>query len=665
VNPTIEAPLDRIRDNPWQTRPLDLEYVNELAANIKENGLLQAPLGRIVIPGRREVINPDEYGGVLAALQDEPTAVIENAIGHHRVAAFRLLDRATIPLQIGNYTDQQMAKMAWLENYKRRNLTPIQEARAIQKSMKDFGWNQKRVAEEFGLDRTTVSNKLRLLDLPEEGVNALDKGEMSERQATAVLPLYQLPPATLELLNDNQRKPHYVNGPASILKMAAGGRSSDGLRDEVARTIRQITIEFSKAKFPLDAAVGDGHEFIQSPCCTDCPARIKVDKEERCGDPRCFDTKSDQWRRSLLQKALEKFDLPVLPADADLWRTERFSYGNEQTAGAAIVEAGCPHKNLCLAYDPGRHSSSGLQVEGVPGAIIVCSKGESGRVCKCLSAWQKKNKGEDPSKKEEREVKARFKEQVMEPALAALTEKLLTGDFTAWRLVVAKLHRYELGGDTADWEPQKFVQRIADKALDGEAGHYWGDWKDLEKSAGKLDSFLEPAGIQPAYPGLVPADIRAICRRFDRVKTWCGRLHLEAPAVAAVKGNVTNLEKIQEDIRNLGTRANQALDTFGEAAGLLTLLDTILSVLAAGDLTSFEPISRLCYTPLGNDIFRRNLEDASAGAIRYALSLVRAGVAGKDDEDRQPRIAALEQRLEQLRPKTLLEVFTADEAVPA
>lgn len=196
----IHVSLDRIEPNPWQTRPVDSEAAIELAKDIRANGLIHPPVGRFLLNGKS--IDPAMYGGPASTLLDEPAAVVQLAVGHHRFMAYELLDEhgtdeneiawSRIPIQIIEATDEQMAIMAWSENVRRKNMTAVDEARTIRKAMDDFEWKQGDAAEHFQLDRSTVAHKLRLLELPEEVQEANAAGKLSERQALSLSALGRL-----------------------------------------------------------------------------------------------------------------------------------------------------------------------------------------------------------------------------------------------------------------------------------------------------------------------------------------------------------------------------------------------------------------------------------------------------------------------------------------
>ncbi len=167
-------PLFLIDANPWQTSHIDQTHVEALAHDIKEHGMMQSPTAR-VIDGRYQL-----------------------AFGHHRLAGYRLLSSLgneyydNFPLYIHDLNDEQMAIAAFGENEKRRTLNPVDRARAVKKMLDDFGWTQELVAEKLHIDRSGVSNMLRMLRLPQDVLETVAAGELPVRSAMALIPIFEV-----------------------------------------------------------------------------------------------------------------------------------------------------------------------------------------------------------------------------------------------------------------------------------------------------------------------------------------------------------------------------------------------------------------------------------------------------------------------------------------
>ena len=160
-----ELPIERIRANPFQPRrsfdPVGLE---ELVQSIRQHGLLQP---------------------IVVRAQGDGFELIS---GERRLRAFRELGRTQIPaIQRADVSDAEMLELALVENLQRRDLDPIERAQGYRKMVEQLGLTQEQVADKVGLQRPTVANHLRLLDLPEPAQQALAKGLIQMGHARALL----------------------------------------------------------------------------------------------------------------------------------------------------------------------------------------------------------------------------------------------------------------------------------------------------------------------------------------------------------------------------------------------------------------------------------------------------------------------------------------------
>ena len=156
-----------IEDNRFQPRTnYDDAKLNDLKASIKEKGLLQPILVREKSAGRFEVI-----------------------AGERRLRAARDLKLESVPVIIKNVNDQEALVIALIENIQREELNPVEEAEAYRKLIEDFKYTHDSVAQSVGKDRSTVSNLLRLLKLPDEIRKSLYDGALSVGHARALVGL--------------------------------------------------------------------------------------------------------------------------------------------------------------------------------------------------------------------------------------------------------------------------------------------------------------------------------------------------------------------------------------------------------------------------------------------------------------------------------------------
>src|SRR3970040_2011313 len=159
----IQVPVDRITTSPDHPRTrFDDDSLEELAASMKEVGVLQP----IVVTG-------DEKGYVLIA-------------GERRWRAAKRAGLAEIPAVVRETTGRSTLVEALVENVQRQDLTPLEEAHAYQHLLENFGMTQEQVADRVGKSRPTISNTLRLLQLPQAVQELVDSGEFSAGHARAL-----------------------------------------------------------------------------------------------------------------------------------------------------------------------------------------------------------------------------------------------------------------------------------------------------------------------------------------------------------------------------------------------------------------------------------------------------------------------------------------------
>jgi len=169
----VEIPVDDIAPNPMQPRQrLDPESLEELAASIREHGLIQPLIVSSTVPGMGSM----------------PYQLIA---GERRLEAARLAGLSTVPVIVKEATPQEMLALALVENIQRADLNPLEEAGAYRQLMDEFRMTQEQVADQVGKSRVAVANAVRLLRLPAAVKSALAGGQISEGHARALLGLDQ------------------------------------------------------------------------------------------------------------------------------------------------------------------------------------------------------------------------------------------------------------------------------------------------------------------------------------------------------------------------------------------------------------------------------------------------------------------------------------------
>jgi ParB family transcriptional regulator, chromosome partitioning protein len=163
----LHLPVEAIHPNPRQPRKrFEPEATSGLAASIRHQGVLQP----VIVRPRRE-------GGY------------ELVAGERRWRAAREAGSATVPAVVREADDRESLLLGLVENVARENLSPVEEARAYAVLVDEFGLTLGDVAERVGRSKPAVSNRLRLLELPDEALWMLARGELTEGHARAVLAL--------------------------------------------------------------------------------------------------------------------------------------------------------------------------------------------------------------------------------------------------------------------------------------------------------------------------------------------------------------------------------------------------------------------------------------------------------------------------------------------
>ncbi len=155
--------ISEIEPNRKQPRQeFDEASIAELADSIRQHGLIQ-PI----------VVRP-------------MGAVYQIVAGERRWRACRMLGMSEVPVIIKEFTDEETAQIALIENIQRQDLNPVEEAMAYRSLMDEYGMTQEELSKAVGKSRSAIANAVRLLNLPDEIVEMLRKGKLSAGQAKAI-----------------------------------------------------------------------------------------------------------------------------------------------------------------------------------------------------------------------------------------------------------------------------------------------------------------------------------------------------------------------------------------------------------------------------------------------------------------------------------------------
>ena len=162
-----KIPVEKLVPSPYQPRTqFPAEKIKELADSIKERGILQPIVARKLNNGTFEII-----------------------AGERRWRAAQAAGLFEVPVQIKVLSNREALEIAIIENVQREDLTPLDEAEAYQRLVREFNLTQQQVAERVGKERATVTNALRLLALPKEARELLASGAISQGHAKVLLSL--------------------------------------------------------------------------------------------------------------------------------------------------------------------------------------------------------------------------------------------------------------------------------------------------------------------------------------------------------------------------------------------------------------------------------------------------------------------------------------------
>jgi len=160
-----EIPIPMVSPNPFQPRrPIEENGLGELADSVRAKGVLQPILVRKLGDGGYELI-----------------------AGERRWRAAKLAGLKKIPAIVRPATDAEAMEMALIENLQRKDLNPMEAARAYQRLIKEFGLTQESVARQLGKERSSIANTVRLLSLRPEVQKWIESEQLSLGHAKVLL----------------------------------------------------------------------------------------------------------------------------------------------------------------------------------------------------------------------------------------------------------------------------------------------------------------------------------------------------------------------------------------------------------------------------------------------------------------------------------------------
>ena len=217
------ASINEVKPNASQPRKeFDEETISELANSIKEKGILQ-PL----------VVRTIENGYEIIA-------------GERRWRAAQRAGVTRVPVIIKEASDREMLELALIENLQREDLNPIEAAVAYQQLIDEFELTHEDISQQIGKDRSTITNQLRLLKLPDEAKAALIAGDITAGHARAILSI-ESPAEAREALKAIQKQRLSVRNTEQLIKNISKRKKKERTTEPEDIYLKQILDELKNA----------------------------------------------------------------------------------------------------------------------------------------------------------------------------------------------------------------------------------------------------------------------------------------------------------------------------------------------------------------------------------------------------------------------------------
>jgi ParB family chromosome partitioning protein len=212
---TNEIPVDLIHPNPFQTRrSIREEALKELVESIKATGVVQPVVVRPIANGRFQLV-----------------------AGERRWLASKSAGKATIPAVIREVSDAQALEITIIENLQREDLNPVEQARAFERLSREFGLTQEQIATRTGKDRASIANFIRLLKLPKDVQEHLEKGELSFGHGKVLCALTGFPDQLAKATQDAVAKNLSVRQTEDLVAQILDPEGGMGKKDKAARAL--------------------------------------------------------------------------------------------------------------------------------------------------------------------------------------------------------------------------------------------------------------------------------------------------------------------------------------------------------------------------------------------------------------------------------------------
>ncbi|RLK03659.1 ParB/RepB/Spo0J family partition protein [Ruegeria conchae] len=202
--PDLTVPIEKLQANPDQPRRrFAQEQLDELAASVKEKGIIQPLIVRSIAGGQYEIV-----------------------AGERRWRAAQMAQLHDIPVIIREFDDTEVLEIAIIENIQRADLNAVEEAAGFKQLMDRFGHTQEKLAEALGKSRSHIANLLRLLSLPMDVQTLVIEGKLSAGHARALITAED----PSELAKQVVRNGLSVRATEALVKKQQGGADKSALK---------------------------------------------------------------------------------------------------------------------------------------------------------------------------------------------------------------------------------------------------------------------------------------------------------------------------------------------------------------------------------------------------------------------------------------------------
>lgn len=367
--------LDLIDPNPYQPREKeDPEHIAKIAASIAVDGLMQVPVGRWYHPSGKKVPSAAGYANRdYYALMVSTGWRVQLAFGHSRLAACKLLAEkgyaSEMPVNIRDLEDEEMFRQGISENLARKDLTPLETARAMARYRDEFGKTSAQIGEVFGLNEATVRGKIRLLNLP-ESIQASAAGA-SELVIRELVTVFDLPEDVQARMEKSWARPSELARDAGSINAAAAATRVNQMLAQVSKDMSGAPWKFTD-EFP-------GQAGVIGPC-KGCRYRLTRDGKNICLQPDCYNLKLSEGKRQKLAEASQETGIAIAEDQTvGYWDSNHFNESDRAAYDGART-AQCP--NLRLLYQDNIYDSKPGKVNDYALAVCLKRKGQ----CTCMKA---------------------------------------------------------------------------------------------------------------------------------------------------------------------------------------------------------------------------------------------------------------------------------------